>query len=530
VHPIAMDITRPVTLLGTFKRDVRKYLIDKGFRIQDNLSINGQLLCGEGEPLVNKKHIYYRYATLKKLPIYTEAVCADAGPVSGDLWVDKYRPKTSAEIIGNTEAIKKLREFLGGSGKGPAAVLITGPPGIGKTTAAHLVAREAGYIVHEYNASDVRSESALAAVLNRGGSRSIFGAAKKEVIIMDECDGMTGSDRGGIVALANHIRGLAAATSSPKIICIANDRASPKMRPLVNVCMDIPFTRPHKATITKAVLEIARKERVTGLGPQECSDLCEQVGNDIRSLINRLQIGLGAAADQKEVTLTMFSATQSLFAFEGRTYSLDDANRYVSADYMMVPLMVQDAYIGAARGSLEDVVRAADRISFGDLLETRIGKTQDWSLLPHYMTNTVAVSRTVSGSVGFIGFPTWLAKNSAAMKRRRQMEWFMKGRAGHDVKRLDMVPMVAELLRGEKEAKGFVGRLVDLGVSRDDFVEVVQEIGFDPVDIPTKLKTAITREYNKRVGGTKNVTRMADSDAEADEDALSAEEEASNQE
>ena len=41
------------------------------------------------------------------------------------------------------------------------AILVSGPPGIGKTTSAHLVARLAGYVVIELNASDTRSKKLL---------------------------------------------------------------------------------------------------------------------------------------------------------------------------------------------------------------------------------------------------------------------------------------------------------------------------------------------------------------------------------
>ena len=40
-------------------------------------------------------------------------------------------------------------------------MLLSGPPGIGKTSSAHVVAKEAGYEVIEFNASDVRSKKSL---------------------------------------------------------------------------------------------------------------------------------------------------------------------------------------------------------------------------------------------------------------------------------------------------------------------------------------------------------------------------------
>jgi len=44
------------------------------------------------------------------------------------------------------------------------AVLLSGPPGIGKTTAAHLMAKLEGYDILEYNASDTRNEKLLRVV------------------------------------------------------------------------------------------------------------------------------------------------------------------------------------------------------------------------------------------------------------------------------------------------------------------------------------------------------------------------------
>lgn len=41
------------------------------------------------------------------------------------------------------------------------AVMITGPPGIGKTTSAHLCAKSEGFTIVELNASDARNKKLI---------------------------------------------------------------------------------------------------------------------------------------------------------------------------------------------------------------------------------------------------------------------------------------------------------------------------------------------------------------------------------
>lgn len=125
------------------------------------------------------------------------------------------------------------------------AILITGPPGIGKTTSAHMVAKLEGYTPIELNASDARSKKLVEVstqirlrdctltpeqsgmnVNNTSldgyiaGSRVRFTfwwervsltvsvqerdgvtITDRTVLIMDEVDGMSSGDRGGVGAL-----------------------------------------------------------------------------------------------------------------------------------------------------------------------------------------------------------------------------------------------------------------------------------------------------------------------------------------
>ena len=90
------------------------------------------------------------------------------------LWVDKHRPRKLAELIGNNANITRIIDFLKHFHSNFAkpkekplkkllkrALLLSGPPGVGKTSAARLCAELHGYEVVEFNASDVRNKASL---------------------------------------------------------------------------------------------------------------------------------------------------------------------------------------------------------------------------------------------------------------------------------------------------------------------------------------------------------------------------------
>ena len=73
------------------------------------------------------------------------------------LWVDKYIPKKSEDIIGNIDNIKLIKKWLNhfkNIEKFPNfknGLLISGKPGIGKTISTHVLLKEAGYDIIEFN-------------------------------------------------------------------------------------------------------------------------------------------------------------------------------------------------------------------------------------------------------------------------------------------------------------------------------------------------------------------------------------------
>jgi len=109
------------------------------------------------------------------------------------LILEKYRPRTLDDYIGNTDALHSLASFARGNIKDAEAILLFGQPGVGKTTLALAFCRTNGFTPLEVNASDTRrkkdaqslSRAAVGSTLTRSGP------PKKRVLIIDECEGAT---------------------------------------------------------------------------------------------------------------------------------------------------------------------------------------------------------------------------------------------------------------------------------------------------------------------------------------------------
>jgi replication factor C subunit 1 len=431
------------------------------------------------------------------------------------------------------------------------AIIISGPPGIGKTTAAHLAAKLADHDIIESNASDTRSkkmvENGIGDAMDNTSLMGFFAADGKKVsaekknivLIMDEVDGMSAGDRGGIAALAKFCR----KTEVP-LILICNERRLPKMRPFDNVAFDIRFNRPTVDQIRSRIMTICLREGLK-LPTQVVDALIEGTGKDIRQIINMLSTAKldqstmsydeGKAmtkAWEKHVVLKPWDICQKmlgggLFAPASKATLNDKIELYFN-DHEFSYLMIQENYLntrpqvlnnGTSRSKreanlkyLELVDNAAESISDGDLVDRMIhGPQQQWSLMPtHAVFSSVRPASFVAGQLTHSGFTSWLGNNSKTGKfgrYLREIHSHMRLRASgdHNEVRQQYLPVLwYQLIKQlENEGKDAIDDVIDLMdayyLTRDD-VDAIRELGLgymseDTVKIDSQTKAAFTRTY-----------------------------------
>ena len=111
--------------------------------------------------------------------------------MSDFIWVEKYRPKTIDECI-LPESIKKTFQDFLTAGEIPN-MLLSGPPGIGKTTVAKALCNELGADYYVINGSDEGRflDTVRTNAKNFASTVSLTSQSKHKVIIIDEADNTT---------------------------------------------------------------------------------------------------------------------------------------------------------------------------------------------------------------------------------------------------------------------------------------------------------------------------------------------------
>ena len=478
-------------------------------------------------------------------------------PVS-ELWADKYMPKVIADIVGNQQQLKNLENWLDNwddcilkdnkqeekkTGKKTSryeninarAAIISGPPGIGKTSSVRVLTKNKGYRAFELNASDKRNKDTINNSVgflmnNTTLSLNDISTNTKNIIIMDEVDGMAGNeDKGGIKALIDIVK----KTKVP-IIFICNDIYSPKLKSLLNYCYDIRFNRPDKRQIVFRLLDICKKEGVF-VDNQTLTYIVENFGNDIRQTINYLDLCSRTKRNvndikknceefkkDKSITVGSFDISKILLN-RNETSKLNFSQKLdlFFVDFDLIPNMIFENYISTAiinnnnpdkRESLKKITEGTDFMSFGDVIENRMKSQMEWSLLPDKgVHSTVIPSMIFSSFLSFPKFPEHFNKITKIIKLERELKELKK--IFHDYSLFEIKNFAGPLLfniiidKLVNEGKDGIDNIVDILVHYRMNSNLFKENLFNLQTkenqtiyskINTSIKTSLTKKLNEK--------------------------------
>ncbi|XP_062420773.1 chromosome transmission fidelity protein 18 homolog [Pungitius pungitius] len=309
--------------------------------------------------------------------------------------------------------------------------LLSGPPGLGKTTLAHVIAKHAGYNVVEMNASDDRSAEVFQKRIDTATQmKSVLGSNERpNCLIIDEIDGAPAAAINILLAVLNRKdapgREAGAETTKKKkkketillrpIICICNDLYVPALRLLRQQAFLLVFPQTQPSRLTQRLGEISLQQGMK-VDTGTLMSLCEKTDNDIRSCINTLQFlhGRGhklvnsktiqcVSVGQKDQNKGLFHLWQGIFqlqrpkrkrigeGFDEAPGSGGGAQRFQhilhlassSGEYEKVSQGLYENYLSmrVRDPNLHGVCEALDWLSFSDRLNHVILHGQNFTLM-----------------------------------------------------------------------------------------------------------------------------------------------------
>ena len=366
---------------------------------------------------------------------------------NNDLWIKKYRPKSIADIIGNSNQIYKIINWLKNfhNEKSQASIIISGNHGIGKSIIIKIILEELDYTIKFLYSNNVKSQKVINEIIQTTvKSKNIYDFMngtrnKKYAIVIDDTETITLSSE------KNVLQELYKENEKLKyfpIIFLSSFQHSKLISDIKKTCQDIIFTNPSNSNMITLIKKIISKENINIQDDKVIEKIIIFSQYDIRRLINILN-ELYLSYKNEEITKTIITEYIKNSQKKNMDIGLFDATRKTLDSYsginnciilyetekVLLPLMIHENFYknfltlrSNNKKTLNIMKHVSNAISKGDVIETNIYTDQNWYLqnihgfftcaMTSYHINKQKFNKTTNNSSYNIGFSSDLNKTS----------------------------------------------------------------------------------------------------------------------
>jgi replication factor C large subunit len=339
-----------------------------------------------------------------------------------NLWIEKHKPRKTEEILSQGSAVSEVINWIEtwkpGTGK---ALFLCGPPGTGKTLIPEVVAKERKWMLVQVNASDKRNSEAIENSLSEASKNSpLFHSGK--IILIDEVDGISSGDRGGVGAIVKVIK-----ESKFPVIITANNPYTAKLRPLRVHAKLVKLSKVNVRSIEKRLNEICMEEGIK-TDENTLRNLARWSSGDVRSAITDLQMlceGKEGISENdleslgfRERETSVFSILPTIF----RSKNINAAKKAIrnfdkdpDEIFWWVENNLQQEFTDP-----ESLAKSYDILSKADMFRQRVLEQQNWRFKLYMIDILAGVSLAGEPSGSFIQYkPPQRFLALSRMKRKR---------------------------------------------------------------------------------------------------------------
>ena len=335
--------------------------------------------------------------------------------MNNELWCDKYKPKTLDDIIISKDIktiLKKWISEFSNKNKNKKTfkncLFLYGPPGVGKTTIAHLILKEFNYDIIEFNSSNFRTQKLIREKINDIlGKRNILNLLnnnKKEIaIIMDEIDGLTLGEKSGLSELMKIMfpkktqKNINYIYINP-FICISNS-LDKKLSDLKKKTLFINVNKPIKMFLLNFSKSVLKKENIE-INEEVLNYIISKSQSDYRRLLILLEYvykdkeyvndlekveSLLENYMNKDIDYTYYQSTEKMFL---KYNTVNVTNSLYNINKGLIPMIFYENFIeyiiqnkkDSDKNKLNAITSIYKNYSISDKFDYNITINQQWQL------------------------------------------------------------------------------------------------------------------------------------------------------